>query len=118
MESQLGLLSDPGSLMVTPNNELVTVGGNMEKTLVLERKEELGFRRNTFWKSCCGQIIDRRATQFFVQVFIGVGVMSFCMAKIWTAEPLSCTGEDTTVYFSLLSALVGFYIPSPSMHSR
>jgi len=114
MESQLGLTPDAGSLLITPCNEAVDI-----EEQIIERREELGFRRRTFWKSCCGQIIDRRATQFFVQVFIGAGVMIFCMAKIWQAVPLhDCTGEDTTVYFSLLSALVGFYIPSPSMNKQ
>lgn len=81
-----------------------------------DRREELGFRRRTFWKSCCGKVIDRRATQFFTQATIGVGVMLFCIAKIWTAEPLQeCVGEDTSAYSSLLAGLVGFYIPSPSM---
>lgn len=113
MESQLGLTPVAGSIPDTPH-----VAVDMEDR-VLERREELGFRRMNFWKSCCGQVIDRRATQFFVQVIIGAGVMIFCMAKIWQAVPLTgCTGEDTTVYFSLLSALVGFYIPSPSMHKQ
>ena len=114
MESKLGLTPDEGSLLITPCNEAVYL-----EDQIIERREELGFRRRTFWKSFCGQIIDRRATQFFVQVFIGAGVMIFCMAKIWQAVPLhDCTGEDTTVYFSLLSALVGFYIPSPSMNKQ
>jgi hypothetical protein len=114
MELQLGLTPDAGSMPITPVNELT----DMEEH-VIDRREEIGFRRRTFWKSCCGQIIDRRATQFFVQVFIGVGIMVFCMVKICLAVPLEgCTGEDTTVYFSLLSALVGFYIPSPSMHKQ
>lgn len=79
-----------------------------------ERIEELEFRRDVMWKSCCGQVIDRRATQYFTQVVIGSIVMGFCMAKIYTAEE----GEDTTVYFSLLSTLVGFYIPAPTMNSK
>ena len=113
VESQLGLTPYAGSRMVSPTQEAVDI-----EEQVLERREELGFRRRTFWKSCCG-VIDRRATQFFVQVMIGAGVMIFCMAKIWQAVPLhGCTGEDTTVYFSLLSALVGFYIPSPSMNKQ
>jgi hypothetical protein len=83
-----------------------------------DMREEIKFKRQTFWKSCCGQVLDRRAIVFFVQVFIGFTVMAFCMVKIWTSEQLDCTGEDTTAYFSLLSALVGFYIPSPSMEKK
>lgn len=112
VESMLGLTPVIGSTIGTPFNEAI----NIEEQ-VMDRREEMGFRRRTFWKSCCGQVIDRRAIQFFTQVLIGSTVMTFCMAKIWQAIPLhGCTGEDTTVYFSLLSALVGYYIPSPSMH--
>jgi hypothetical protein len=111
IDSELGLTPDPRSRLISPANELLDV-----ENQIIERREELGFRRNTFWRSCCGQVIDRRATQFFTQVLLGGGVMIFCMAKIWYAIPLNgCVGEDTTVYFSLLSALIGFYIPSPSM---
>lgn len=114
MYYNLGLTPGSCSHLISPSNEAVDI-----EDQVLERREEIGFRRRTFWKSCCGTVIDRRAIQFFVQVVIGSGVMLFCMAKIWQAVPLhGCTGEDTTVYFSLLSALVGFYIPSPSMNKH
>jgi hypothetical protein len=111
MESQLGLT--PATLSIATDTSDDTNANNRRS----DRQEELGFRRHTFWKSCCGLILDRRATQFFVQVFIGASVMVFCMTKIWQAVPVhGCTGEDTTVYFTLLSALVGFYIPSPTMN--
>jgi hypothetical protein len=74
------------------------------------------FKRQNYW-NCCGHVLDKRVTQFFVQVGIGGIIMVFCMVKILLADPVeNCTGEDTTVYFSLLSALVGFYIPSPSLN--
>lgn len=110
IDDQLGLTSCRNSPFRSPFGEAIDI-----KEL---REDELGFRRNTFWKSCCGQVIDRRATKFFVQVTIGVCVMGFCMAKIWNAEPENCTGESTLVYFSLISAIVGFYIPSLSMHKQ
>ena len=78
-----------------------------------ERKEELGFRRDTFWKSCCGSVVDRRVVQFFVQLGVGSLVILFCIGKISLAND----GENLTVYFSLLSALVGYFIPSPSLGS-
>jgi hypothetical protein len=81
------------------------------KSAAAERKEELGFRRDTFWKSCCGSIVDRRAVQFFVQLGVGSLVILFCIGKISLANE----GENLTVYFSLLSAIVGYFIPSPSL---
>jgi hypothetical protein len=110
IEIQLGL-SEPASHM----SPVEYIDEDERDERMQDTRDAIGFRRRTFWKSCCGQVLDRRAIVFFVQVFIGATVMIFCMAKIWSADPLECTGEDTTVYFTLLSTLVGFYIPSPSM---
>lgn len=91
--------------------------GHMEtKEEHKEHEEELQFRRKTFWKSCCGMVIDKRSTQYFIQVFISMVVVSFCIAKIWTAKTLRCSeGEDTTIYFTLLGTTVGQFIQAPSM---
>lgn len=106
LNSQLGLSTNV-SMTGTPENEEIITN---------ERKEELGFRRQTFWKSCGGCIVDRRIMQFFVQVFIGLIVIIFCMIKIFLIGPTySCSGEDPSVYFSLLSTIIGFFIPSPSL---
>lgn len=79
--------------------------------ILQEREDEIGFRRSNFWKSCCGAVVDKRAVQFFVQLGVGGVVIVFCMVKISIANP----DEDKTVYFSLLSALVGYFIPSPTL---
>ena len=81
---------------------------------IAQHDSEIQFRRSTFWKACCGQVIDKRATQFFVQVGMSASVMIFCMYKISVSKLLECTGEDTTVYFSLISAIIGWFLPSPS----
>jgi hypothetical protein len=78
------------------------------------RTNEIQFRRSTFWKSCCGMVIDKRATQFFVQVTVSMIVMVFCMYKISTAKFMQCSGEDTTVYWALISSIVSWFLPSPS----
>lgn len=84
---------------------------NTAERILQEREDEIGFRRSNFWKSCCGAVMDRRAVQFFVQLGVGSVVITFCMVKICVAPE----GENTTVYFSLLSALVGYFIPSPTL---
>jgi hypothetical protein len=79
------------------------------------RALELEFKRNTFWKSCCDSVIDRRATVFFTQVAIGAIVVFFAMAKIWLAEPHRCSGDDPSVYIGLISVILGWFVPAPSM---
>jgi hypothetical protein len=79
-------------------------------------QKEVDFRRNNFWKSCCGNAVDKRVIQYLVQIGIGVMVMGFCMAKIWTIGPKhSCEGEDPAVYIALFSAVIGYFLPSPSL---
>ena len=79
------------------------------------RSTELEWRRNTFWKSCCDSVIDRRATVFFTQVAIGVIVAIFAMSKIWRSEPHRCSGDDPSVFIGLISMILGWFAPAPSM---
>jgi len=84
-----------------------------------EIKEELKFKRENYWKSCGGYMIDKRATQYFVQVGFGSVVVIWCLAKIWSTDPPSgCDGEDLTVYFTLLSGTLGYFFPSPSLRDE
>lgn len=85
------------------------------KSLPRVDSDEVNFRRSTFWKSCCGTIIDKRSLQYFVQVGVSAIVMSFCMYKIGNSESDECHNGDT-VYIALLSSIVGFYIPAPQLH--
>lgn len=82
---------------------------------IAAKTNEVHFRRETFWKSCCcDRVIDKRATQYFVQVGIGVSIMIFCMYKIAIAPTRVCdTEDDTTVFIALISSLVGWFLPSP-----
>jgi len=79
------------------------------------RTDELEFKRNTFWKSCCDSVIDRRATVFFTQVAIGAIVIFFAMAKMWLSSPYRCSGDDPSVYIGLISVILGWFVPAPSM---
>jgi hypothetical protein len=79
------------------------------------RTDELEFKRNTFWKSCCDSVIDRRATVFFTQVAIGAVVIFFAMAKMLLSSPYRCSGDDPSVYVGLISVILGWFVPAPSM---
>ena len=59
-------------------------------------------------RSCCYDL-DKSAVQYFTQVGVIVGIMSFCVYKLSTNE----TAEQQTIYMSLLSSLVGLVLPSP-----
>jgi hypothetical protein len=80
---------------------------------IADKTDEIQFRRMTFWKSCCG-VVDKRAIQYFVQVFIGLVVILFCMYQITDAPMRVCDSEDdNTVYVALISTVIGWFLPSP-----
>jgi hypothetical protein len=59
-------------------------------------------------RSCCYDL-DKSAVQYFTQVGVIIGIMSFCVYKLSMNE----TPEQQTIYMSLLSSLVGLVLPSP-----
>ena len=90
---------------------------------IAERKEKKNnmskFEQENYWKSCCGSIVDRRTLTYVVQVIASFGAIIFCMAKIWNADQQECTGEDITIWVSLLSTIIGAYIPTaPLVNSK
>jgi hypothetical protein len=76
-------------------------------------EEEIKFQRDTYWKSCCGLVLDKRAIQYLVQVLFSGVILLFCMIKLWNYDD----AENITIYVSLLSAILGFWSPTPSLGS-
>ena len=63
---------------------------------------------NHTWKSLC-LVVDRRAVQYFTQIFIITGMMAFCMFKLET----DTSREAQQSYTGLLTLLIGILAPSP-----
>jgi hypothetical protein len=107
---QLGIIQGYG------NTNQMDSSGILESNLSINLSpSELKFRRNTFWKSCCNSIIDKRATVFFTQVAIGAIVIFFAMSKMWISEEHKCSGADPSIYIGLISVILGWFVPAPSM---
>ena len=65
------------------------------------------------WKSCC-MLIDKRAVQYFSQLFICVGVMTFCIIQLVRLD--SC--HDQATYHSLLTFILGCILPNPKFNKK
>lgn len=91
---------------LTLSREFVLHQKNMDRIDELERKLNV---ENT-WQSCC-LTVDRRAIIYFSQMFISVGVMSFCGVQLIRLE--NC--EAQSLYSGLLSLVVGIYLPQPKI---
>lgn len=80
----------------------------IEHKIDMEEKEE-----DHTWKSCCIEL-DRRAVQYFSQLFICVGIMTFCLVQLVRLD--SC--DDQQSYLGLLTLLIGIMIPSPKFNKK
>lgn len=58
-------------------------------------------------KSCVGGSSDTRCLKLLVQVIITFAVIAVCLAKIYD-DTLDC--ESSSLYVSLLSLLIGFWL--------
>jgi hypothetical protein len=58
--------------------------------------------------------LDPRAVVFFSQLFISVGIMTFCVYQLVLYR--DC--ETREGYMALLTFLVGVYLPTPKISSN
>jgi hypothetical protein len=72
----------------------------------IEVKQEQAER----WTSCCLEV-DKNAVQFFSQLGISIGVISFCLYQL--VHLTEC--EQQQAYSSLLTLVLGVWLPSPKM---
>ena len=115
LHSQLG--SDGGTpLRSNTATPLLDIPNTPNST---DRREEMKFRRESFWMSCCGNgVIDKRAVQYYVQIGFCFMIVVFAMVKLaTTARHYQCVGEDPTIYIALITTILGYIVPAPSIHS-
>lgn len=102
------------SPLVNPNEFSINILADdlIENKVEIQNRKMSKFEQENYWKSCCGSIVDRRTLTYVVQVIASFGAIVFCMAKIWNADQQECSGEDITIWVSLLSTIIGAYIPT------
>lgn len=66
------------------------------------------FERKNLWHCCHDIVIDKRLITYIVQVCISLIVLLFCMYKLTNQS----SDEDPTIWVSLISGIVGNYLPS------
>ena len=62
------------------------------------------------WKFCFDATVTRSEVVFMSQMIIILILLSFCIYKLSLTQ-LSC--EETAVWFSILSGLIGYVLPNP-----
>lgn len=68
------------------------------------------FEHENVWASCCLRL-DRRGVVYFAQLFISIGLATFCIAMMATNQDCA-----TFARFSpLLTLIAGVWLPQPSL---
>ncbi len=55
-----------------------------------------------------------RHARFAMQAMLSCGMIGFSMARIFTLPE----GVDRSVYFSIMSGILGFWLPSPKVSKK
>ena len=66
-------------------------------------------------KFCSQTTLPRSEVVFFVQMFVILLLKSLCIVKLTVLKP-SC--EETSVWISILSRLVGYILPNPRLRMK
>lgn len=64
------------------------------------------------WSGCCSKT-NSHFLKYIVQVIISVIILLFSIVMIVIKDGIGCE-----VYFSIISAIMGIYSPSPSMNKK
>ena len=64
------------------------------------------------WKLCNQTTLPRSEDVFFVQMFVILLIISLFIVKLTVLKP-NC--EETSVWISILSSLVGYILPNPRL---
>lgn len=67
---------------------------------------EIEFEHKNLWK-CCGYTFDKRLLEYCTQMLIILIALIFCMYEIIADH----NSETSTVWISLISAIVGNFLP-------
>jgi len=92
------------------SNELRAVEVELKRTVVEEAKAKIEQTRADSWSICCSRS-SPEAIKYMVHVGLATAIISFSIAMIVTLPE----DADKTVYWSSLSATLGWIMPSPSL---
>lgn len=80
---------------------------------ILDIKEsKVQHKQKNVWRSCCF-VVNKSMFKYATQCIICAMVLMFSMAQLFMGA-----GEDKSVYFSLISGILGLFSPGPSLEDK
>ena len=91
-------------------SEATTAVDEPDATLVTEFVYNKTNSEKKSWKFCNNVTLPRSEVVFVAQMVVILILLTFCILKL-SFTKLSC--KETSVWFSILSGLVGYVLPNP-----
>ena len=91
-------------------SEATTAVDEPDATIVTEFVYNETNSEKKSWKFCNNVTLPRSEVVFVAQMVVILILLTFCILKL-SFTKLSC--EGTSVWFSILSGLVGYVLPNP-----
>ena len=91
-------------------SEATTAVDEPDATLVTEFAYNETNSEKKSWTFCNNVTLPRSEVVFVAQMVVILILLTFCILKL-SFTKLSC--EETSVWFSILSGLVGYVLPNP-----
>ena len=91
-------------------SEATTAVDEPDATIVTEFVYNETNSEKKSWKFCNNVTLPRSEVVFVAQMVVILILLTFCILKL-SFTKLSC--EETSVWFSILSGLVGYVLPNP-----
>ena len=91
-------------------SEATTAVDEPDATIVTEFVYNETNSEKKSWKFCNNVTLPRSEVVFVAQMVVFLVLLTFCILKL-SFTKLSC--EETSVWFSILSGLVGYVLPNP-----
>ena len=67
------------------------------------------------WNFCNKVTLPLSEVVFFVQMFVILILITLCIIKLTVLKP---TCEETSIWISILSSLVGYILPNPRLSTK
>ena len=91
-------------------SEATTAVDEPDATIVTEFVYNETNSKKKSWKFCNNVTLPRSEVVFVAQMVVILILLTFCILKL-SFTKLSC--EETSVWFSILSGLLGYVLPNP-----
>lgn len=81
---------------------------SVEKKVLEMKQNKREFEQENIYRTCCSGTSDKRFLKHMSQIIFGFTISAFCCVQLVRVN--KC---DHDIYVSILSGILGFFIPSP-----